>query len=264
VRFGVAGLAAVAVFHRSLAGVSARELCAGFAVGLCIFAGYALQTEGLRTISSSTSAFITALYVPLVPMIQWLVLRRRPRVATLVGTALAFVGLLCLAGPGAGALRLGPGEALTLSSAVAIAAEILLIGGFSGSVDTRRVTTIQLLVGSALSFAAMPVAGESVPAFSWAWALPAAGLGVASIIIQWTMNWAQKTISATRATLIYASEPVWAGIIGAMAGERLPALSLLGAACIVAGVVVSEVPLPAKVREGEEKETFGESSQQES
>jgi hypothetical protein len=35
-------------------------------------------------------------------------------------------------------------------------------------------------------------------------------------------------LSPTRATLIYTGEPVWAGIFGRLAGERLPLLALLG------------------------------------
>ena len=38
------------------------------------------------------------------------------------------------------------------------------------------------------------------------------------------MNWGQKSVSPTRATLIYAGEPVWAGIAGRLAGERLPGM----------------------------------------
>ncbi|HEB0142109.1 TPA: EamA family transporter, partial [Serratia marcescens] len=45
----------------------------------------------------------------------------------------------------------------------------------------------------------------------------------------------------TRATVIYAGEPVWAGIVGRLAGERLPGVALLGGALIVIGVVVSEL-----------------------
>jgi drug/metabolite transporter (DMT)-like permease len=47
-------------------------------IGVSIMLGYGLQTMGLQTISSSQSAFITALYVPFVPLLQWLVLGRRP------------------------------------------------------------------------------------------------------------------------------------------------------------------------------------------
>ena len=54
------------------------------------------------------------------------------------------------------------------------------------------------------------------------------------------MNWAQKVVPPTRATLIYAGEPVWGGIVGRIAGDRLPPLALLGGALIVVAVVVSE------------------------
>ncbi len=60
------------------------------------------------------------------------------------------------------------------------------------------------------------------------------------------MNWAQRSVSPTRATVIYAGEPVWAGIVGRLAGERLPGVALLGGALIVIGVVVSELRVRRK------------------
>ncbi|MFT2691053.1 EamA family transporter [Clavibacter zhangzhiyongii] len=74
-----------------------------------IFLGYGLQTYGLQSIPSSTSAFITALYVPLVPLLQWAAFRTRPSALALVGVALAFVGLLLVAGPQEG-VALGAGS----------------------------------------------------------------------------------------------------------------------------------------------------------
>ncbi len=94
-----------------------------------------------------------------------------------------------------------------------------------------------------MALLAMPVSGESVPDFSWVWLSAAVAMACASILIQLTMNWAQKSLSPTRATVIYASEPVWAGIVGRMAGDRLPGLAILGAALIVGGVLVSELRL---------------------
>ncbi|MEI4889740.1 EamA family transporter, partial [Klebsiella pneumoniae] len=66
-------------------------------------------------------------------------------------------------------------------------------------------------------------------------------LAFMSAIIQLAMNWAQKSISPTRATLIYAGEPVWAGIVGRLAGERLSPLALLGGALILIGIIVAEL-----------------------
>ncbi len=257
VRFTIAGGMALLLFRKHMAGITRREIGAGIAIGSALFLGYFLQTYGLQTISSSQSAFITALYVPIVPLLQWAVLKKPPGVMSWVGVALAFTGLVLLAGPQAGALNFSAGEAATLAGAAAIAAEIILIGLFAKSVDSRRVTAVQLLTAGLVSFALMPVLGESVPAFSWLWAGAAIGLGLASAVIQLTMNWAQKSVSPTRATVIYAGEPVWGGIVGRLAGDRLPALALLGAGLIVAGVLASEAKLPRRKQQAPRPDAQG-------
>jgi drug/metabolite transporter (DMT)-like permease len=243
IRFLVAGLISVAIFHRVLRGIRWRDVGAGVAIGVMIYLGYGLQTVGLQTIGSSTSAFITAMYIPLVPLAQWAVFRTRPPAMAFVGAGLAFVGLLLIAGPAAFTLTLGVGEIATLISTLPIAAEIILISVFAGRIDLGRITIIQLLTAGALGILTMPVVGEAVPDFSWIWVGCAVGLGAASCLIQLTMNWAQKSVSPTRATIIYAGEPVWAGIVGRIAGERLPLLALVGGALVVLGIVASELRL---------------------
>ena len=158
-----------------------------------------------------------------------------------MGIVLAFIGLILLAGPENNLLALGVGEMITLASALAIAAEIILISAWAGKVDVRRVTVVQLATASLVAFAAMKPAGESVPPLTPTLLGVALGLGIFSAIIQVTMNWAQRSVSPTRATLIYTGEPVWAGIFGRLAGERLPLLALLGCFFILAGVLVSEL-----------------------
>ncbi|KLO57686.1 DMT family transporter [Delftia sp. WSY_4] len=240
-RFVTAGLIGLLVFRKVMAGLTRTELVAGTAIGASIFLGYGLQTFGLQTISSSKSAFLTALYVPIVPLLQWLVMGKPPRLMSWIGIGLAFTGLMLVAGPESGGMELNVGEMATMLSTLAIAAEVLLIGHFAGKVDARRVTTVQLLAAGTMALLAMPVASESVPDFSWIWLTAAVAMACASILIQLTMNWAQKSLSPTRATVIYASEPVWAGIVGRMAGDRLPGLAILGAVLIVGGVLVSEL-----------------------
>lgn len=245
-RFATAAIAVALISLKSLRGLTLRELKAGVAIGVAIAMGYSLQTWGLQSISSSKSAFITAMYVPLVPLLQWLCLGRIPGIMSCVGIVLAFIGLILLAGPGDNLLALGPGEIITLVGAIAIAAEIILISAWAGQVDVKRVTVVQLATASLVAFGAMVPAGEAVPALSPGLIVVALGLGIFSAIIQVTMNWAQKSVSPTRATVIYTGEPVWAGIFGRIAGERLPVLALLGGVFIVVGVLVSELKLKKK------------------
>jgi drug/metabolite transporter (DMT)-like permease len=245
-RFATASLLLAFFFRRYLKQVTWLEIKAGALIGLSIAGGYGLQTWGMQTISSSQSAFLTALYVPVVPLLQWLFLRRPPGLMAWLGILLAFTGLVLVAGPQDGSLTLNAGEIATLISTLAIAAEIILISRYAGQVDVRRVTLIQLLVASACAFVLMIPNGESIPAMSTPLLLSALGLGAASALIQVTMNWAQRSVSPTRATVIYAGEPVWAGVVGRLAGERLPAAALLGAALIVCGVIVSELRIRRK------------------
>ncbi|WP_260857306.1 DMT family transporter [Microbacterium sp. 1.5R] len=243
IRFLVAGVISVVIFRGALRGIRWPDIGAGVAIGVMIHLGYGLQTVGLQTIDSSTSAFITAMYVPLVPLAQWAVFRRRPPTMAFVGAGLAFVGLVLIAGPDAFALTLGSGEIVTMISTLPIAAEIILISLFAGRIDLGRITVVQLLTAGLLGLLTMPVVGESVPEFSWVWVGCAIGLGAASCLIQLTMNWAQKSVSPTRATIIYAGEPVWAAIVGRVAGERLPVTALLGGALVVVGILASELKL---------------------
>lgn len=252
-RFAAAATIVALFSWRSLRHLTLFELRAGAFIGVAIMLGYGLQTVGLQSIPSSQSAFITALYVPFVPLLQWLVLGRRPGLMPSIGIMMAFTGLMLVTGPSGAQFNFNPGEIATLIGAIAIAAEIIMISKFAGQVDVKRVTVVQLAVTSLLSFLMVVPTQEQIPDFSWLLLCSALGLGTMSAVIQVAMNWAQKSVSPTRATLIYAGEPVWAGIVGRIAGERLPAIALVGAGLIVAAVIVSELKAKGKVAVAEEE-----------
>ncbi|MEA3167151.1 MAG: hypothetical protein QOI97_99, partial [Pseudomonas sp.] len=166
-RFAAAAIVVGFFSLRTLRGLTLFELKAGAFIGTSIMFGYGMQTIGLQTIPSSQSAFITALYVPFVPLLQWLVLGRRPALMPAIGIMLAFTGLMLLTGPAGASLNFSPGEIATLICAVAVAAEIILISAFAGQVDVRRVTVVQLATASLLSFLMVVPMGEALPGFSW-------------------------------------------------------------------------------------------------
>jgi drug/metabolite transporter (DMT)-like permease len=239
-RFGTAALVLALVAGRSLAELTWQEVKAGALIGTAMMAGYSLQTIGLETILSSTSGFLTALYVPIVPLLQWALLRQPPSLPAWIGVGLAFIGLVLIAGLDGAGVDMGYGEFVTVLCAVAFAAEIILISAFAGRLDARRVTVVQLAAASLFATIAAPMAGEPAPVFSWLLASTVIGMALASAAIQLTMNWAQKTVSPTRATIIYASEPVWAGLFGRLAGETLLPRAILGCSLIVAAVIASQ------------------------
>ncbi|MDD9329776.1 MAG: EamA family transporter, partial [Bartonella sp.] len=144
----------------------------------------------------------------------WIFFRKLPHLCSWIGIVFAFFGLILISGQNFKDIHFSKGEIFTLLGALAIAGEIILIGFFANKVDSRRITIIQLFFCSLFAFCFMPLMGENIPEFSWVWFNVGLGLALMSAVIQLTMNWAQKSVSPTRATVIYAGEPVWAGIIG--------------------------------------------------
>ncbi|SCK15739.1 DMT family transporter [Vogesella sp. LIG4] len=240
-RFCVASLLALLLCRRELRNITRGEWLGGMAVGAVLYGSYNLQTLGLPYIPSSTSAFLTGLYVPLVPLLQLILFRERPSLAAWGGILLAFIGLLLLAGVNGLSIHLGLGETLTLVSTLTIALEICLISHFAVGCNARRMALVQLLTVALLSLGSALVSGEALPQWHPVLLLCVLGLGCTTALIQVMINWAQRTVPATRATIIYAMEPVWGGVVGWLAGEAMTAGNVGGAALIVASVLLSQL-----------------------
>ena len=119
-RFAIAALAIFLISMKSMRGLTLKEILAGTAIGIVIAIGYGTQTIALQTILSSESAFLTALYVPLVPILMWVIFQKRPSLMTWLGTAFAFTGLVLLTGNGISNISLSYGQTLTLICAFVI------------------------------------------------------------------------------------------------------------------------------------------------
>ncbi|HJV07871.1 MAG TPA: DMT family transporter [Chromobacteriaceae bacterium] len=249
-RFGVAALVALLLSWRELRRVTRAEWRSGLLIGSVLFASYSLQTMGLAEIASSKSAFLTGLYVPLVPLLQLLLFRRPPGAAAWLGIAIAFAGLVLLSDPRGMQWAFGRGEALTLAGAAMIALEICLVSRFARQCHPRRVSLVQLLVVAVLALPAAYVHGEALPQLQPGLLACVLFIGLATAGIQIAMNWAQKSVPATRATVIYAMEPVWGGLVGWLAGETLTVLGVTGALLVVTSVLVSEL-LPRRLAQAD-------------
>src|SRR5690606_34825883 len=151
-RFAAAAIAVTLLSLKHLKSMTLKEVAAGAIIGAVISIGYGTQTVGLQTISSSESAFLTALYVPLVPLLLWLLFRKKPHFMTWVGALFAFLGLVFLTGNGFAAIQLSFGQTLTLLGSIAIALEIIFISYFAEQVNVRRVTVLQLIFASLFCF----------------------------------------------------------------------------------------------------------------
>jgi drug/metabolite transporter (DMT)-like permease len=216
----------------------------GLLLGLAMFAGFALQTIGLRFTTPARSGFLTGLAVLIVPFLARFLLRRRVHPAAWLGVALAVGGLLALTRPfGAGvAAEVRTGDLITMGCAVAFAFQIIYTSEWSPKHPLALLTLIQ--VGTTLGLSALflpfePVRLAATPAL-WGTVLYT-GLCMTALAF-FVMNWAQRHTTAVRAALIFSLEPVAAALFSHLVGgEPLVALDWCGGALIVLGVVVGEV-----------------------
>lgn len=234
---------------------SPGELRHGVAAGSALAIGYVTQTIGLQYTSPATSAFVTYLLVVFVPIIAFVVLRRRPHPATIVGIVLALVGLVLLTQGGnhhASGSGLGRGEVLTLGCAVAFAAHLVLLSEVAVRHDPVRLTVVQLatvvvgcLTASLVAEAAHQLDGStdgSTLAVDGSALVAAAFTGVfATALAFLLMVWGQRAVTATHAALIFLLEPVFAAALSWLTGDPLTATTMAGGALILGAVLVAEV-----------------------
>ncbi|MGZ8734105.1 MAG: DMT family transporter [Acidimicrobiia bacterium] len=208
----------------------------GVAIGAIATGAYFCQNLGLQHTSTSNSAFITGLFAVTTPIIESIVFRRAPRRAIWVAVAMSVFGLFLLTGAEP---SLGFGDSVTLVTAVLFGFWFVLIGVFTNRLDSICLTAVQLVVIAALSLPIALIEGFGALS-SDAWiAILFTGIGCSAIAFSLSV-WAQRTIEPSRASLLNLLEPVVAGIIGYAVGERLLVVGYLGAALILAAIVVAE------------------------
>ena len=179
------------------------------------------------------------MYVVLTPVFGLVLFRLRAETSVWVGVALAVVGLAMLSGISAGSVS---GDLLVLAAAALYALQIVSMERFAPRYDPLAFTTVEMtaaFVGFAVVAAALGQIDAPAGATVWA-ALLVTGI-FASALGYLVQAWAQQRTSATRTALIFALEPVFAGIFGyALAGDRLGAVGWAGCALILCAIAVAE------------------------
>jgi drug/metabolite transporter (DMT)-like permease len=235
VRFGIGAAAAWLVARRRP--VTPGWGKAGLLTGVALMVGYLFQTIGLQYTTTTRSALITYLLLPIVPILSALVLRRPPTATTVAGIAIALVGVFVL---NDATFAFGRGEALTFGCAVAFAVQIVMLAELSPKHDTHRLNSMQLaVVAVGCLLPGFFLGGYDFTLQAW-WAAAYTGVA-ASAVAFGCMVWAQQWVGPSRTALLLLLEPVFAGIAGYFIGERLGVLGITGALLILLGILVAEL-----------------------
>ena len=242
IRFSCGAMVLAALLARRLGGgrPTPDTWRGGLFAGVFLFSGYALQTAGLRHTTATNSAFLTGLFVVMVPLLAAIVYRVWPRIPELAGVAVSTTGLslLTLRGP---SLSLNFGDLLTLGCAISFAAHLLVIGHYTARIPFERLAVLQLATVGLLGLATC--AWLEQPRLNWTprlWLAFGITAILATALALTVQAWAQRYTTATRAALIFTLEPVSAWVTAYfVSGETLPLLAAFGAAMILGGVLLA-------------------------
>ncbi|MFW5470111.1 DMT family transporter [Knoellia sp. CPCC 206435] len=224
VRFGIAAVLMFGLFHRQTLALTRREALLGAGLGLLYAAAQLLQTVGLETTAASVSGFLTGTYIVLTPVLGALLLRDHVPPVAWGASVLATVGIGVLSLQG---LAMGFGEALTLGSAAVYALHILALGRWSTGSTALGLSTVQAgVIAVTCSVGALP-GGLALPATGGQWTslvYMAVVAGAGALLAQ---TWAQAHLTATRAAIVMAMEPVFAAVFAVLFGNESVTLRLL-------------------------------------
>ncbi|MEW4466644.1 DMT family transporter [Parasphingorhabdus sp. JC815] len=242
-RFGAAALFLGILLRGSLLRLTRREQVGGFFVALFGAFGSVSVAYALKTEPSARVVFLAALYVPLVPLLHWSLFKRNPGRNIWAGVALAITGVGVMAGIANTTATLSTGDGFALASAGFIAMQVIVLGQFSQGVNTMALAWTTLLFTSLVAGLSSFLIGEPMPQLNQPvlfWII--IGFGISTAYIQFAMGWGQARVDASKASLIYATEPVFGGVIGWLAGETLGVADITGGLLIVTGFIIGAMP----------------------
>ena len=218
------------------------EIIGGSICGVILVAASAFQQVGINNgTDGGKAAFITALYVVMVP-IYALALKKKAPVNVWISIVIATVGFyfLCIKEN----FSIVPSDALVLACALIFPIHILTIDHFSPKCDGVRMSMVQFFVAAAINLIItlitespfdIKLISENI--------LPILYLGIGSSGIAYTLQIiGQKGVNPATASILLSLESVF-GVVGTaiFLGQRLSFREYIGCAIVLVAVILSQI-----------------------
>lgn len=227
--------------HKQTAPARPRDaIKAGVLAGLILFIAASLQQIGLIYTTAGKAAFITCLYIVLVPM-AGIFLKQYVSITTWISSVFSIVGLylLCVKE----SFFISYGDLLQLVGALFWAAHILIIGHYASRVDVLQLSFFQFITCGMLSLA-IAAGFETVALDGLVGALiPILYGGIFSVGVAYTLQViGQKYSPPAHAAIILSMETVFAALGGFwLLDERLGFKELIGCGLMLTGMLLTQL-----------------------
>ena len=211
-------------------------------LGGLLCAGVVLQQVGLMTTSVTNAGFLTALYMPLVPVLAWLFQRQLAHWSVWPAAAGCLLGVWLLTG--ASLQSLSTGDVWVMLSAVPWAVHVLLVGQVANKIRGAYLLACGQFAVCALLSGGLGLGFEVTSADGLRAAAGAiAYTGILSVGVGFTLQViGQRHAHPADAAIILSSETVFAALFGAwIMGDRLAPTGLAGCALILGSILALQV-----------------------
>lgn len=247
-RFGIAALISGVILRKHLRGLTRGQVLMGLLVGVLTGLAYIVQTIGLQDTTAGKNAFLTTIYVLLVPFGSAVLFHEKLSKRRYVAAVLMLlgIGILSLDGESGGLNR---GDVLTLVCGVLYAAQIISVGRCNERMDTYALIVLEFAF-AALTGLCWSLATERGMPIQWNMQSIGGILYVAvfsTMLASSCQNIAQKLAPTSHAALLMSLESVFGALSGVIfLGEKLTIRMGLGFLVIFAAVVLSETTASSK------------------
>lgn len=125
IRFSIAAIGMGLIFFKKIKLIDKKHLVMGAVTGFFLYFAYIVQTVGCFYTTAGKNAFLTTVYVILIPLISWPLYKKRPGWFVFLAAAMSLtgIGLLALGGNDLGGINRG--DLLTLVCGLFYALHIL-------------------------------------------------------------------------------------------------------------------------------------------
>ena len=243
IRYTIATALTALMFRRHLTGLTQADVKRGALVGLLLCGAYIVQTIGLSMTTAGKNAFLTTVYVLLVPFGCYAVFKDKLNKRNFIAAALMLAGIGCLSLDGeSGGLNLG--DLLTLAAGALFAAHIMAVERCQRKTNTYALIVLQFafsagfaLIYSLIFESGMPVTMEMSTAGGLLY------LAVFSTTIAMSLqNIGQSMAPSSHAAILLSLESVFGALAACLVlGERLTGMMIVGFAIIFAALVVNSL-----------------------
>lgn len=210
--------------------------------GVVLFAGSALQQAGITTTTAGNAAFITGLYVVIVPILMGIITRKAAPGITWAAAIVAVIGTFMLSTGGTFTTFAG-GDLLELIGAVMWACHLILVSKLSPKVDLVQFSILQYLVAGVLNLIfGLGFESSTFGNLPQIWTAIAYA-GIISTAVGFTGQvWGQRHAPAADAALILSMEAVFAAIAGFLfLQERFTPVQVLGCVLIFGAMLITQL-----------------------